>query len=134
MKSLEYCDRMELSLAYTDALSSCWLANCSMDDPEVEDEYIVNRLYTSVYNMCEFLISRLGYTSPASLENRLYMVNKLYGRTMVPKECFRIVDRSAAIYRDELSVLGQMIDYWFGTVCCRYSDIVSSDVLHEFVC
>lgn len=133
-KEFSYGDTVEMSLAYVDAVSACWDANCSLADSEVEDSYIRNRLYFAMYNMTEFLLSLKKARLPEALEHRMHRVRDLYGKEFIPYLCNRLVDREAVLYRNELAAIGQTMDDWFSTVCRRYSDAVVPEFVHAFVC
>ena len=133
-KRLSYSDKVDMSLAYVDAVSACWDANCSLADPEVDDSYIRNRLYSAMYNMTEFLLTLQGAKLPDALIHRMHRVRDLYGKEFIPYACNKLTDRDTVLYRDELASLGQTMDDWFSTAGRRYSTAVVPEFVHAFVC
>lgn len=128
--------KFELSLLYFNALSACCDANCTMDEDDTDmDSYIRHRLYTAMYDMTEFLIRRLDGRPPAALEHRLYRIPELYGNGYrVPCECFKLVHRDVRLYRDDLAIIGQVIDQWFSIKCAKFvEECLPGSYIHSYV-
>lgn len=127
----------ELSVLYFSAVGACGCANCAMDDDSDEDldSYIRNRLYFALYNMTEFLIVRLGHKVPDALEYRLYRIPELYGSSFrVPPELVRLVRKDIKLYREDLALIGQIMDQWFAIKCAQFRcDCLPCAALHSYV-
>lgn len=125
-------EKLNQQLTYVNSVAACWDANCSLDDPEVDDVYIRHRLKQALYGMSEFLIVRCGVTPPQELRYRLYRVRDLYGSSFVPYMCFRIAEEDTC-YRDELAVIAQAVDDWFSTSCRRLGNVTNDMRLYAMV-
>lgn len=88
-------------------------AMCSMYDPEVNDEFIYNMLYSALYEITELLLRQKGRTPPRELRYRLYQVRDLYGSSYVPTKCFIFAQPGVHIYRDEMAEVGQILERWW---------------------
>lgn len=124
----------DLSFSYLDAMASLCQVTHSVDDPEVDDSYLRNRLYSALYDLSYFLIVRLKCKPPDSLKNRLHCVQELYGVDYVPCEFTKLLDMEQTVYRDELGQLGQLIESWAVRQYNKYGEIIQAQsVGHSFV-
>lgn len=124
----------DLSFSYLDAVASLCQVTCSVDDPEVDDSYLRNRLYSALYDLSYFLIARLKHKPPDSLKNRLHRVRELYGVDYIPYEFTKLLNTEQTVYRDELGRLGQLMESWAVRQYNKYGEIIQAQsVDHSFV-
>lgn len=131
----DYATQFELSVLYHNAVAACCNASVSFDEEQVDLGYIKHKLYSALYDMTDFLISRMDVAVPSALDRRVAKVQELYGsRYKVPAQCEKLLERDKAMDQNTLEIVCCSMDLWFSTRCAEFGkECLSGAHIHSFV-
>ena len=126
--------REDILWTYTEAQAEISNAMCSMDDDEVSDRFIANRLYSALYSLTEMiLLVHNNNDIPSDIVSRVAMVDVEEGYRYVPNECRRLLEDRYTLDRECLSGIAQVIDCWACMLGNKYNRYLTDKSASEYV-